>query len=355
MKTKNVKEQIETFRTQNPLKSISRGRTKTHEYANDFMNNLLTLEEAGNRKLLEKYKGLKTRAHKLQEAITKEQIGGGDIDDLYSTLMAQMVDEYVKPNLVARNVIREVQFGFNGYGGVKIPRELRKQAFTVQPDGTFPQEEDTTYNSRTADIMYTGAYSYITEQLRRKAAFDLLMNQFRLIADAINEQVDSDILTEMEKATTPTDPDYADSDDNVTNNIEQNISFDSIIDLMATVYDNNANVTDMLMKGSTWAKLNKDSDTKQASSFATTRVENGADVGLVHAFGTSNIHITSQMPDDTVYAVDRNKLGYFVNAGNVQMFDGRKSGTVQHEVLAIMPTAVKISNIRAVAKLVETP
>ena len=287
-------------------------------------------------------------------SVVKEQINGtGDDPSLYSTLMAQMIDPYLEPSLVAKEVIREMPFGFNGYDSIQVPREQQKVAVELNDDGTFPTEEQTGYQKRITNIKWVGAYSLIPEQLRRKAYIGLLENQFRLIRRAIEEKIDTDILTEFEKATTPGDPDYSDADDgDVDNEVQGAITYDNMIDLIANVMSNDAESTDLLMNAKTWATLNKDADSKTSNQFATVRTAPGeSGVAFIHLFGKSQVHITSQMPDDTVYAVDRTRAGYYFNAGGTQLFDGRVNKTVQHEVVAIKPFSVKMSNIGAVSAL----
>ena len=297
-----------------------------------------------NRKILEKYGGVVESYMAVKEAINTT----GDDADLYSTLMAQFIDEAFEPNLIAREVIQTVNFPFNGYDSIKIPRDNQLTAVEVNTDGTFPSEATEGFDSVTANIKFVGGYTYIPEQLRRKSAVDLLAYRFQQLARAINRKVDSDILAEVEKATTAGDADYGTND----NEVEGAVTYDNMIDLLEKLYSNDAEDTDLLINPKAWASLNKTADAKSAANFIS-RITQGAEgsVTLLHGFGKSRLHITSQMPDDTVYAVDRNRSMAFVDGGDIQMFDGRVSGTVQHETLAIKPYAVKIVNPKAFAAL----
>ena len=338
----------ETFITETPNDYFSRTRTNVKDTGRRYVENITSLTPKDG-PLYRKYKDVKEALMPVKEQINST----GDDADLYSTLMAQMIDPYLEPTLVAKDVIKEEPFLFNGNDSIQVPREQQKVAIEINTDGTFASEEQTGYQSRTANIKWIGAYSLIPEQLRRKAYIGILENQFRLIRRAIEEKIDTDILTEFDKATTPGDPDYDDADDdNVDNEVQGAITYDNVIDLISKVMSNDAESTDLLMNATTWAALNKDPDTKNSNRFGTARVEDGGtSIGFLSLFGTSRVHITSQMPDDTIYAVDRNRAGYYINAGDTQLFDGRVNKTVQHEVMAIKPFSVKISNIGSVAAL----
>lgn len=282
------------------------------------------------------YKEMKTR---------KEVVNStGDDSDLYSTFMATFIDQAFEPQLVASNVINTVNLGLNGYDSIKIPKDSRLSAIQISDDGTFASEADSGFDSVTATAAWYGAYTLIPQQLVEKSAVDLLAHRFGQLGRALARKVDEDIFAELEKATTAGDGDYGDND----NYVEGDPTFDNVIEAIKTSVGLYARPTDIVMDEGFWAKLHKTSDMKSALAYGTT---SDGQIALVSVFGNLRIHVSPLVETDTAYVIDRNRLGYFVDAVPMMTFDGRVDKTIQNEVMAVKAWDVVISQPEAVVAI----
>lgn len=291
------------------------------------------------------------------ESVREEALG--DETALYSTAMAGFIEEAYQPKLLARGVIKEVTLDMSGYDSLKIPKHQLLTASQVNADGTFSGgEESTGYGSKTIDINWYGTYTDVPINLARKSAVDLIADRLAQIGKAISRKVDSDIVTEMEKAGTKGDSEYGDNSNYLYGNdnggvaqtgdgfdFDSNgyITFDTFINALADHGDLDAETTHVLTNYKTWARLMKDQDMKDALAFGTVSA-NARDggVAMLQQFGNIPLMPTSQVSDDTTVLVDSDNCGYFIDASPIENWDGRVSNTIQMEVVGAKAYGVGI-------------
>lgn len=276
---------------------------------------------------------------------TEEVINStGDDTDLYSTAMASFIDQAYEPRLLGRDVINPVEAPSRGFDSVKIPIGQQLTAQTLNTDGTFPSEETTDYQSRTISFDWRGAYTKIPEQLLQKAIVDLIVERLEQIGRAISRKVDSDIMTEFDKATTKNDGFYGDNSNYDYLGSGNFVDYDAVINAMGELLKQDAEPTHMLMHPDSNVNYLQDADVKQALGFGTT--EEG-ETPLQTVLGNMRILVSPQVPTDTVLLVDSERIGHFLDYGDIQTFDGRVNETVQSEVLGVKPYGVRVTQEEA--------
>lgn len=297
-------------------------------------------------KVKEKWQSVSETFEKVaEEDVEVSQENLPDDSSLYSTMIAQFIEDALQPRLVALDVMREINFDLNvGYDSIKIPKDNLLTASDLNSDGTFPSEETTGYDDLTINISWVGAYTSIPAQLLRKSAVDLAAHRLRQIGEAIARKVDSDIITDMTDATDKNGS-YGDngnylyggnndgsvnSDDGFDSNKE--ITYDVLVNAQSDMMDNNAMPDVIVTNNQTWGRLMTDADMKDALAFGTTTQ---GEIPMVQQFGDMRLVPTGQMPSNQTVLVDTDNAGYFVDASGVETFDGRVSNTVQFEVVAI--------------------
>lgn len=283
--------------------------------------------------------------HEALNRDTEEVINStGDDTDLYSTAMASFIDQAYEPLLVGRDVINDIEAPSRGFDSVKVPIGQQLTAQTLNTDGSFPSEATTDFNSRTISFDWNGAYTKIPEQLLQKAIVDLIVERLEQIGRAISRKVDSDIMTEFDKATTKNDGFYGDNSNYDYLGSGNFVDFDAVINAMGELMKQNAEPTHMLMHPDSNVNYLQDADVKQALGFGTT--EEG-ETPLQTVLGQMRILVSPQVPTDTVLFVDSNRIGHFLDYGDIQTFDGRVNETVQSEVLGVKPYGVRVTQEEA--------
>lgn len=282
----------------------------------------------------DKYEELVAKAeeYRNQEAFS-------DDTALYSTLQADMIEEALEPMTLGQDAIRSMDFNLGqGYDSIQIPTGNQLSAVDLNSDGTL-SEDTTGYDSVKISIGWVGVRTTFSHQIVEKAAVDLLAFRLEQAGRAIARRVDSDILTEIEKAGTKGDADYGDNSNYVYTGSGNNIAYDDVITAIQTGLENDA-ILDMGLAGpSVWGNLHKDTDVKDVLAFTATAE---GDFSLVQNFGPLRLMASSQITTDKLLLVDSSRNAMFVDASPVETFDGRVSEAAQFEVLAVKGYGVQI-------------
>lgn len=268
--------------------------------------------------------------------------------DLFSTTTAAIIDQAFEPMLLARGIIKTIQLDMSGSDSLKVPKEAGQlTAVTVNDDGTFPSEATTGYESTTITINWVGAYTAIPEQLIKKAAVDLIAHRLGQIGRAIARKVDSDIITEFDACTTAGDSFYGTNSNyyHLGTGAGSLLSYSALVTGIANHRALDANPTDILLTPANWGVLMSDTSMKAALAFGTTT--NGQ-IPAFQEFANLRIHYSSQLPANHTFLVDRETVGYFIDASDVQVFDGRVDNTIQNEILGVKAYGVRISRPKSV-------
>ena len=256
-----------------------------------------------------------------------------DDSDLYVTVLADFIDNALRPNLIAQDVIKSFSLDLSGSPSVQIPKGelIDKDAVgDLNSDGTLPSGAESTegFDSVTATVDYKVSWTQFTQQMLDKAPLNLITDRVEKLGFAIAHQLDADIIELFGDDAGVKDADPTD------------ITYDVIVDAIANHRDEFANPDVILVNHDGWADLMKDADMKDALAFATTS-EGG--IATVQNFGTLRIIPNAQIPDDTFYTIDTDQCGWLVLGEDLRTFDGRINDTVAHEVIALKAYAMELS------------
>lgn len=282
----------------------------------------------------DKYEELVSKAeeYKNEEAFS-------DDTDLYSTLQADMIEEALEPRLLAQDAIRSMDFNLGqGFDSIQIPTGNQLTASTLNADGTL-SEDSTDYDSVTISIDWVGVRTTFSHQIVEKAAVDLLAFRLEQAGRAIARRVDTDILTQIEKAGTKGDADYGDNSNYVYTGVGNTAAYGDVISVIETGVDNDANLDMGILSSEVWGALHRDADVKDVLAFTATAE---GDFSMVQNFGPLRLMVTGQVTADKGLFVDSSRNAMFIDASPVETFDGRVSEAAQFEILAVKGYGVKI-------------
>ena len=269
---------------------------------------------------------------------------------LYTTAVAGIIDQALRPQLVAQNVIKKLDMkGQKGINSVKIPRNTLITA-TELTENTDISYGTNNYDGVTITAKWVGAAQKFSEQLLRASAVDVIKDQLQLIGYAIGKKIDEDIIAALQTAA-PTDNsngNYVKTGDNGSGSAAD-ISYEKFIDAVETAKTNNAEPDVMLMHPSDWAALMKDTDFKNALAFATTPA--GAVMPQVQEAAGIRIITSSVVTQGNAFIIDSKKLGYYVDFTETVTYDGRIPDQISFEVIGAKAYGVGISQPQAYVRL----
>jgi len=303
-------------------------------------------EPAQRESVKTKYEDLVEKAEKY-----KSEEAFADDTDLYSTLQADMIEEALEPSLLAQDAIRSMDFNLGqGFDSIQIPTGNQLSAVDLNSDGTL-SEDTTQYDSVTVSIGWVGVRTTFSHQIVEKAAVDLLAFRLEQAGRAIARRIDSDILTEIEKAGTKGDSEYGDNSNYVyTGGSSTDVSYSTVIDGIEKGISNDAMLDMGIAAPDVWGALHKDADVKDVLAFTATAE---GDFSMVQNFGPIRLMTTSQVTSGKMLMVDSDRTAMFVDASPVETFDGRVSEAAQFEILAVKGYGVKILQPQSVVVLHE--
>jgi len=293
----------------------------------------------------ERWQEVKEHVTTMEEARqVSEDVSDNIIDDdtdLYVTVLADFIDEALRPTLVAQDVITSFSLDLSGSPSVQIPKgELvdKDSVGDLNSDGTLPATGESTegFDSVTATVYYKVSWTQFTQQMLDKAPLNLITDRLEKLGWAIGHQIDADII------------DMFDTDAGITDTTTDSLSYDVLVDAIADHRDEFADPDTILVNHDQWAELMKDEDMKDALAFAT-RSDGG--IATVQEFGTLRIIPNTEIPNDTFFTIDSDQTGYLVEGENLRTFDGRMNETVAHEVIALQAYAMELSIEDAVQKV----
>lgn len=292
----------------------------------------------------EKYSELVEKAEEY-----KETEAFADDTALYSTLQADMIEEALEPQLLAQDAIRSMDFNLGqGFDSIQIPTGNQLSAVDLNNDGTL-SEDTTSYDSVTVSIEWVGVRTTFSHQIVEKAAVDLLAFRLEQAGRAIARRVDSDILTEIEKAGTKGDAEYGDNS-NYEYTGGSDAAYNNVINAIETGIGNDAMLDMAIAAPDVWGALHRDADVKDVLAFTATAE---GDFSMVQNFGPLRLMTSSQVTADKALLVDSDRTAMFVDASPVETFDGRVSEAAQFEILAVKGYGVQILQPQSVVVIHE--
>lgn len=263
---------------------------------------------------------------------------------LYTTILRALVEKEFRPLLVARNVIKSISVNPSGMKDLQVPVGALRTATDLPDNGVLTSPSNDNYTDVKIALKWIYAYEVITYQTIRQGIIDIIADQMDELAFAINNKVDTDILEAFEAAS-PSNGSNANYDE-----IEGGLSYAALNDAIFDMEENNATATAIITRPAVFKDFMKDTDVKGIYKFST--VDKGSIFPRVLDFMGTEIFLTTKASENNVYLIDSGRTGYFVEASGIEFLDGRKSGTVNWEIVALKLYGVKVVKPKSVYRLV---
>jgi len=266
---------------------------------------------------------------------------------LYTTVVRNIVERAFRPTLVMNEVIKTITVNAKGMKTLQFPISTLRTAVALPASGVLPDPTNDDYEEAEIDLVWIYAYEVITIQLIQQGIIDIVQDQMFELGDALARKVDSDIVTAIETATPDTD---ANSNYNL---LAGTMTYDGLIDGIMDCIANNALPDAVVTNPLTWGNFLKDSDVVTALGYNS--VDKGSVFPRIQDFLGLKITLTTQASANNLYIIDTQRCKYLVEGSAIQMLDGRKSGTVNWEIIGLKLYGVKVIQSEAVYRVVETP
>lgn len=266
---------------------------------------------------------------------------------LYTTIVRNIVERAFRPQLVMNEVIRTISINPSGVEAVKIPISALKTAAALPDTGVLPTPSNDDYGSETIDLNWIYAYEVITIQLIQQGIIDIVQDQMFEIGDALARKVDSDIVTAIETASP------ASGANNNYEGLSSTITYSDLVTGVMAHVGLNALPDTIVTNPLTWANFLKDSNVITALGYNS--VDKGSLFPRIQDFLGLKVVLTTQASAYNLYIVDSNRCKYLIEGSSIQMLDGRKSATVNWEIIGLKLYGVEVIQSEAVYRLVEAP
>lgn len=269
-----------------------------------------------------------------------------DNDALYTTVVRAVVERAFRPQLVMEEVIQTISIDPSGVEKLKVPISTLRTASDLPDDGELGDPDNDDYTSEDITLSWVFAYEVVTYQLIQQGIIDVVQDQMRELGDAIARKVDGDIIDAIEDA--------APSDESNNNyvSLDAEMSYKDLVDAVMEHVSNYARPDTIVTNPLTWANFLKDSNVITALGYNS--VDSGSVFPRIQDFLGLNVVLTTQATSENLYLIDSQRTKYFVEGSGIEMLDGRKSGTVNWEVIALKLYGVKIVQPEAVYRVKET-
>lgn len=286
----------------------------------------------------------------------REDVTTANSGALYITALASVIRAAVEPNMVGLELLQPNTDLMNGggKGAIKLPKERRVTAAEVSEGGSVTYTGEG-YDSITVSPTKKIAASKITWEMVKRGMISLITAEAARVGKALARKVDSDIITGVVAVCTASN-----SNRTATGGASTRVSYNKLIDARAKIegYDvGGFKATHLILHADDYAALCKDTDFKLALIRAPviTGAAGSPTVGIfpqVEYFGPQKIIQTNQITSGTSLFIDSTELGTFVQESDVEVVDGRISGTVDTEIIALQSYGIGIQNVRAAASIV---
>ena len=290
------------------------------------------------------------KKQKLFEAynITQEDLTTSNGSALYTTAIASIIAQAGRPKLVAKGLLKEINDIKNGkgYNSIKIPKDKLISASALTENSTISYATEG-FDTITVTPSWIGAANRISYEMLHTAMTDLITYELKLIGEALQRKMDSDIIAGIDAVCTDTNGNRIATGDG-TNSYP--IAYKNVIDAIAKVMGAYFEPDTIVIHPDDWASLMKDTDFKTALAYGTIP-QAGALFPAVQSVAGLNIVITTQVASGSMYVIDSKHLGFFVWGSDIVTFDGRVPDTIAFEVIGAVAYGVGIANTGAVCKV----
>lgn len=290
----------------------------------------------------------------LSEGETLEKVQNLSTEDLtlpnntalYATVLRAVVERSFRPNLVANGVIKTISMNPSGMKSLTVPTSALRTAAALPTTGVLPSPSNDDYGSTEITIGWIYAYEVITIQTIRQGVIDIMQDQMFELGDALSRKVDADILDAFQDA--------APTDNSNSNYLDAGAALE-YADLIKGIFgmqNNNAVADAIVTDPLTWRDFMLTDDVKGTFKFSTS--DAGSIFPKVMDFYTVKVLLSTNVNSGNVFLVDSTRCGYLVEASGIEMLDGRKSGTVNWEIIALKLFGVEIVKTSSVFRLTVT-
>ncbi len=280
-------------------------------------------------------------------AMKTEDLVFADNDALYTTVVRNIVERAFRPSLVMNEVIKTITVNAKGMKELQVPISALRTASSLPSTGVLSAPSNDDYSDSKIELGWIYSYEVITIQLIQQGIIDIVQDQMFELGDALARKVDSDIIAAIETASPSTD-----ANSNYTL-LASTLDYSSMVDGVMNAINNNALPDTIVTNPLTWANFLKSSNVITALGYNS--VDKGSVFPRVQDFLGLKVVLTTQASANNVYIIDSQRCKYLIEGSAIQMLDGRKSGTVNWEVIGLKLYGVKIVQTEAVYRLVETP
>ena len=297
-------------------------------------------------KFFEDYVGFEMPSAEEFSGMQTEDLTFPNNDSLYTTVVRNIVERAFRPTLVMNEVIRTITVNAKGMDTLKIPISTLKTAAALPSDGELDAPTGGNYTNAEIDLSWIYAYEVITIQIIQQGIIDIVQDQMIEIGDALARKVDSDIVTAIETASPSSD-----ANSNYTL-LDATVTYSDLVTGIMNAINNYALPDAIVTNPLTWANFLTNSNVITALGYNS--VDKGSLFPRIQDFLGLKVVLTPQASAQNLYIVDTQRCKYLVEGSAVQMLDGRKSGTVNWEVIGLKLYGVKVVQPEAVYRLVET-
>lgn len=276
----------------------------------------------------------------------KEDMAMGSNTTVYTTAVAAMIDQVLRPDLIAAGAIKKIDLkSAKGFNSVKIPLN------TLITAGDDTENVDITgATANMAGVTVTQSWKtarqQISQELLQASMVDLLKDQIQLIGYALQRKMDSDIVAAL---LTASPSNNANTNYTTTGGASTALGYDKLADTIGAMENNYAKPDMILMNGTDWAGFVKDTDVKAAMHFGTTP-EGQILPNTVEVFGVK-LKKNPQITAGSHLLIDSKQLGYLVEFTDTISYDGRIPKQIAFEVIGAKAYGVGINQPHALYRI----
>ena len=276
----------------------------------------------------------------------KEDLTTTNGSALYTTAIASIIAEAGRPKLVAAGLLNENKDIINGkgYNSIKLPKDKLLTASALTENATISYQTEG-FDSITVTPSWIGAANRISYEMLHYAMTDLISYELKLIGEALQRKMDSDIISAIDAECTTANGNLI-----TTGGASTRLNYANLVDAIGTVMSAYFEPDTIVAHPEDWAALMKDTDFKQALAYGTVAGA-GSVFPMPQQFAGLKIVITTQVASGSTYIVDSKHLGTFVWGSDFVTFDGRIPDTIAFEVIGAVAYGAGIQNVGAVCKI----
>lgn len=279
----------------------------------------------------------------------QEDLKLADNTALYTTAVAGFIEKAFRPELVIGKYIKNLSLNLRGNNSIKIPKGVNLTASAVATDGTVTAS-DQDLGSLTITLGWIGVRTTIVHQLLQVANVDLIADKLEEIGWALGYKYDYDVFAEIVKAGTKDDATYGDNSNYKYMGASTTISFAGLTEAFKIAGDLYAKPKTMFVNPTGWYNMVNETDIKAAIKWA--MGPQGEIPTVQKLWGTTDLIVSPMVPANKMILSDQ-RLGYVVDGGPVQTWDGRIDTKVAFEILGVKAYGVGIVRPTAVTVIHE--